>query len=283
MRNPFRRWTPSKVQSPYLSDEQREQWRTSGFVVLSAFFDEETIQCANAELDDLWNSRFSRNNSLVIDVFDGSPARRYLRDAKDEARSHVYKLNDVFLESTLTRDLALDDRLAGILNELADGEVSICNSLHFERGSEQPLHFDTYYMPPPANGKLIVTSICLEDVHPDAGPVRYVPGSHSIPPYFNTGGTRHARNNIELAEATAHTQRHIDELGLQTETFLGRRGDVLIWHEQLYHGGSPIIDRDRTRRSLVTHYWRTAELDPSTLAPHRSAHYLNRNHQPVAP
>jgi hypothetical protein len=33
---------------------------------------------------------------------------------------------------------------------------------------------------------------------------------------------------------------------------------------------------------LVTHYWRTAELDPALLEPHRTSHYLRRQHQPVA-
>jgi len=41
---------------------------------------------------------------------------------------------------------------------------------------------------------------------------------------------------------------------------LGRSGDVLIWHAQLLHGGRPILDRARTRASLVVHYWRACDL-----------------------
>ena len=282
MWNPFRRGQKIEYRSGYLSDNQREKWNSNGFVVLESFFNDERIRQANAELDRFWSERRSPSNPFVIDVYDGVSSRRYLRDTEDDARNHVYKLNDAYLESKLTRDLCLDDRLASVLRELSQGPVSICNSLHFERGSEQPLHFDTYYMPPPHGGRLIVTSICLEDVHPDAGPVAYVPGSHALPPFFNNDGTRHVRDTIEHSLATDHVNELIAQHNLAQEFFLGRRGDVLIWHEQLYHGGSPIVDRDRTRRSLVTHYWRTAELDPALLEPHRTSHYLRRQHQPVA-
>ena len=38
------------------------------------------------------------------------------------------------------------------------------------------------------------------------------------------------------------------------ERFLPRRGDVLLWHPGLVHGGSPIRTDGATRLSLVGHY-----------------------------
>jgi hypothetical protein len=59
----------------------------------------------------------------------------------------------------------------------------------------------------------------------------------------------------------------------------------LIWHEQLYHGGRPILDQSRTRKSLVTHYGRAdaLELDPGWQLEliGRNRCYLSRHHQPV--
>lgn len=72
----------------------------------------------------------------------------------------------------------------------------ICNSLHFKRGSEQELHFDIYCMPPPPEGRLIVTSICLEDVHPNAGPIIYIPGSHKMTPFVGAQGNRTAPDKL---------------------------------------------------------------------------------------
>jgi hypothetical protein len=34
--------------------------------------------------------------------------------------------------------------------------------------------------------------------------------------------------------------------------FAARRGDVLVWHADLAHGGNP-VSRDITRKSVVTH------------------------------
>jgi ectoine hydroxylase-related dioxygenase (phytanoyl-CoA dioxygenase family) len=35
--------------------------------------------------------------------------------------------------------------------------------------------------------------------------------------------------------------------------FRGRKGDALIWHADLAHGGSPITDPALTRQSVVGH------------------------------
>jgi hypothetical protein len=35
---------------------------------------------------------------------------------------------------------------------------------------------------------------------------------------------------------------------------VAKKGDVLIWHADLMHGGAPIEDPKRTRKSLVAHF-----------------------------
>jgi hypothetical protein len=40
----------------------------------------------------------------------------------------------------------------------------------------------------------------------------------------------------------------------QKQTFMVNKGDVLIWHANLVHGGSPVKNKNRTRKSLVAHY-----------------------------
>ena len=39
-----------------------------------------------------------------------------------------------------------------------------------------------------------------------------------------------------------------------------RRGEVLIWASNLVHGGSMILDPDRTRMSQVTHYFGNGQM-----------------------
>lgn len=264
----------------YVSPFQLLNWRRHGFVVLRNFFGEEQIAAANRELDSLWNERIRVDNPLVIDVYGDPPERKLFRNATDEDRTCVYKLDDVYLESDLTKSLALDDRLTTILKALIDGPPMICNSLHFERGSEQPLHFDSYYMPPPPGSRLIVSSICLEDVHPDAGPVSYVPGSHKIEPFIGKSGSRAIDDATEFDDASRHASERLN-LEKDKKVFLGKRGDVLIWHEQLYHGGSSNTDRDRTRRSLVTHYYNCPESMKPSMKALGDGYWLAKTHPPV--
>ena len=45
-----------------------------------------------------------------------------------------------------------------------------------------------------------------------------------------------------------------ERLGLPHRTFLPKKGDLLIWSADLAHGGSPVVDENLTRRSLVGHW-----------------------------
>ena len=142
---------------------------------------------------------------------------------------------------------------------MLEGEPLICNSLNFERGSQQHFHIDTWYMPPPVEGRMVVASIALDDVDADNGPIAYYPGSHRIPAYrFSTGRLNEVP--AEMPQCRAHLDREIAARGLGEVEFRGRSGDVFLWHAQLLHGGRPIRDMARTRASLVVHYWRASDL-----------------------
>ncbi len=113
-------------------------------------------------------------------------------------------------------------------------------------------------MPPPVENKMAVTSICLEDVHPEAGPLVYHPGSHKLPPYRFSHCGIHAIEN-EMPACRAYVEEQLREANAKREVFLGEAGDVFVWHGQLLHGGTGIKDLKRTRKTLVTHYWRAQD------------------------
>jgi len=50
-------------------------------------------------------------------------------------------------------------------------------------------------------------------------------------------------------------QRMLDEGGFGKVTYRPKRGTVLVWHENLLHGGSVRIDQSLSRRSIVSHYF----------------------------
>ena len=47
----------------------------------------------------------------------------------------------------------------------------------------------------------------------------------------------------------------VEEKGLQKKYFMAKKGDVLIWHANLIHGGEAIRTKGATRKSMVAHYF----------------------------
>ncbi|HET6954579.1 MAG TPA: phytanoyl-CoA dioxygenase family protein [Acidimicrobiales bacterium] len=266
-----------------LTEEQRACWRDQGFVMLPRLFDAERLRVVNDEIERFWDERTTNDRDLVIDVFIDTPDERRLhfRDAPEEARRLPYKLNDTYLASVVVREMVLDLRLAQVVDELLDGAPMVCNSLNFERGSQQRFHFDTFYMPPVVPNKMCASWIALEDCEPAAGPLRYYPGSHQLAPYRFSDGRLNARVD-EMDDFDEYIEKQIADAGLDWTSFPARAGDVFIWHAQLYHGGSPIDDMSRTRKSLVTHYFRAQDGDPGPLQDMGQGRWwLLRSHQPV--
>jgi phytanoyl-CoA hydroxylase len=268
-----------------LTNTQREFWDTNGYLILKRCIKPAVIDRYQRELDELWENRASDDNPLVIDFWEGplSGKRMFFKDAPDDSRKYIHKLNDLHFESQACRDLCLNPHLTNALNSLLGGAPLAIGTLTFEKGSEQENHFDTYYMPAPCSGEMVVSSIFLEKVGMEAGPVRVYPGSHLIPPYEFSDGNVYVSDKVsEMPDAKAYTQKELAERGIQEAIITGEPGDVLIWHGQLYHGGTPIQDHTLTRRSLVTHYWDAKDVESERVGTHaEGAHYLIRDHQPV--
>ncbi|MDP2128370.1 MAG: phytanoyl-CoA dioxygenase family protein [Pseudohongiella sp.] len=241
-------------------DAMVAKWNTDGYLVLPGFFDNKRIARVNDLVDELWDSRAAKPNQLIIDTFLGTPETRRTRfsTVPDQVRESPYKLNDLYLDYEDVRQVVLDKELAKIVGLLLGGKALVFNTLNFEFGSGQDDHVDTFYMPPKQANRMLASWMALENISPDSGPLRYYPGSHLIPPYLFSNG----KTNVIGAELPAfysYMKLELEKRGIEPVSFLAGRGDVFIWHAQLFHGGTPIIDPQQTRRSLVTHYYRTAE------------------------
>lgn len=269
--------------SANLSSKQRTFWDENGYIVLKGFLKPKGVQAYLDELDSLWENRDREDNPLVIDFWEGELTghRMHFKNAPDGSRQYINKLNDVHFVSEICRNLILDKALATVLTELLGGDPLAIGTLTFEKGSEQENHFDTYYMPAPCAGEMVVSSIFLEKVGNEAGPVRVFPQSHLIPPYrFSDGNIYVSDKHSEMPLAKEYIQKELAEREIVEEVITGDIGDVLIWHGQLYHGGTPIKDRTLTRKSLVTHYWDRKDVQPEQAAMHsEGAYYLIRDHQ----
>lgn len=266
-----------------LSLEQKQQWEDNGYLLLKGFYDPQHIDYLNGVVDGLWKNRKQLGPQYVIDIFVETEREKrvYFCDAPMEARKAPYKLNDLFLTSEDIRQTIAGEQLAPVLAELLQGFPMVCNSLSFEFGSQQDYHFDTFYMPSPTPNKMVASWIALENATENNGPLTYYPGSHKIPPYLFSNG-RTIIVPEEMDDFRSYMQQEIEARELRPETLLAEKGDVLIWHSQLFHGGAPIKDKSRTRKSLVTHYF-TKEDFPDIEAPGITigSCYMQRPAQPT--
>lgn len=90
-------------------------------------------------------------------------------------------------------------------------------------------------------------------------PLIYFPGSHRLP-YLSARSLGLVRDAV-MGEQ--HPQRFfepswqqaVSEHAFEKQQFLPKRGDLLIWHANLLHGGEPVQDKTSRRWSQVNHYF----------------------------
>ena len=262
-----------------LTREQKKFWDDNGVLILPGFYTHETID----KLLDLQQRVWQRLPSNVV-VDDLNTGRRcYMSSLSEEEKKHRFKVNDLFLNYDEVRSISLDQRLVAVLEELLSDIPVLCNTLSFDYGSEQDLHIDSLYMTPRTDNRLAATWIALEDCQPDAGPLRYVLGSHKIPIYKFSTGSAHVVDD-EFALWRHHVHSNVARMKLKEESFMPKKGDLLIWHGQLLHGGSAILNPNRTRKSLVSHYYGGTDCLRLSykLVPFGGGYYWERPPQAVA-
>ena len=133
-----------------------------------------------------------------------------------------------------------------------------CQTLTYVNGSEQAAHQDSIHLTPYPNGFMCGVWVALEDVQENSGELFVYPGSH------RTGSLRATPLGIPKVENDDYSQYVIfdqairdliDEHGYERLVYRPKAGQILVWHENLIHGGSPRIDHSRTRLSVVSHYF----------------------------
>ncbi len=132
-------------------------------------------------------------------------------------------------------------------------------TINFVKGSNQRAHSDSIHMTTYPLGYLIAVWIALEDTNPDNGPLFYYPGSHRLPYLlnedFNEGATGLRLGRKDYVDYEDRIAAVLEEEQLEKEIFLAKKGDILIWHANLIHGGLPVNNPALTRKSMVIHYY----------------------------
>lgn len=170
------------------------------------------------------------------------------------------RIVDSFVHLPAALDLLSSPRLTQFMRAVFDATPMLFQSISFDMGSEQGLHQDTAYVVVDRPLEMLACWIALEDVQPGSGELQYMIGSHRLGD-FAFDGTGARKHWTEATDGLDAHNRWTDWIysegakrGMPMEKFMAKRGDILIWHADLAHGGSPIDNPALTRKSLVGHY-----------------------------
>jgi hypothetical protein len=169
------------------------------------------------------------------------------------------RLQDGWIDHASIRALALEPIVFDLLRHLYGREPFAFQTLNFAVGSEQHFHSDAIHFHSYPHGFMCGVWIALQDVQPESGPLIYFPGSHRLP-YLSSRSLGLDRDEV-MGET--HPQRFFESIWQQAvnehpfdkQQFLPKRGELLIWHANLLHGGEPVQDRSSRRWSQVNHYF----------------------------
>lgn len=164
--------------------------------------------------------------------------------------------------------------------ELCFGEkIAAMQTLLFENGTQQASHQDFAHVHSLRPACLMGAWVALEDAHEDAGPLFYWDRSHRVvPKYVFKDGSVLAEGYGEHVRAfQSYLEAECRKLGLERIIFTPRKGDLLLWHSALVHGGMPRDDPALTRKSMVSHYTTLAAYPYDRRYPQESPLVVERN------
>lgn len=188
--------------------------------------------------------------------------------------------NKAELKPFMRNDLALD-RIINIHNTLPEfmplftknkslevqdylfkGPTSLYTSLFFEQGSTQGIHRDIPVFWTLPGCHYFGTWVALEATDAQNGPLIVMAKGHKIPTidraaigreFFKNPNDIPANNEEMWNRYQEEVRKRSADMGLKEEQVHVNKGDTIVWHPLLPHGGAPIIDWKRTRYSLVVH------------------------------
>ena len=205
-------------------------FQEQGFLIMNGYLSNNQVNEINQEIDTLLKTKqvkFENGNKIMFAI----------------------------KKSAILRKIGCNPKLTEFLSTLMNGNAKLFQSINFMMGSEQKTHSDSIHMTTYPLRGLLGLWIALEDIGEDNGPLHYYPGSHRLPYYLNSDyeneGTRFLIGKKDYTEYEKMLESKIIEHGIKKVTFSAKKGDLLIWHANLLHGGEIHLNKERTRKSVV--------------------------------
>jgi phytanoyl-CoA hydroxylase len=230
---------------------QIERFVAQGYLVIPGAVAPGVVDRFSSEITKAWLHGDERLMILMPGEGTGTP----LTAGRERRQARVVD-SYAFYQSAL--EILLSGRISRFLTLIFDDDPLLFQSLSFDCGSEQGMHQDTAYVVVGSPLEMAASWVALEDIEEGSGELMYIPGSHRIPEYHFSGGSKHFSSGRDTLEQHEEWSRLLlvnsEKMGLTPELFRPKKGDALIWAADLVHGGAPVKNPALSRRSLVGHY-----------------------------
>ncbi|CAN5389204.1 hypothetical protein BH09BAC4_BH09BAC4_11800 [soil metagenome] len=253
----FLKQFPSAKNLPYDLEEKMNFWRENGYVILDQAIPKPWIDQLLNEVEELIDHHEKYKTLVRIDLpeYNANPVLPVKDVPKKVLNGPYIKYMDFHDNSVIGKKIMLHQNIVTFLNGVFGDKVIGMQSLLFKYGSQQATHQDFAYVVSEIPSHLAAAWIALEDVHIDSGPLYYYPGSHTIGKFnFGNGIFFNGQSTLNPNDFANYLDETCQKAGLKKKTLLIKKGDVLLWHAALAHGGDEIRDPALTRKSFVCHY-----------------------------
>lgn len=200
-----------------------------------------------------------------FDYWSSLPENKFKKFNRNRVTNfHIYSEN--------TKELVTNKYVDQLLKKIFKKDQAVYSSLFFREGTSQGFHRDTPHFYTNEIDQYYGVWYALEDINQKAGPLKYIIGSHQleIPDgydiYNKLFGDKDEKfelspvdnelcldNYNKTAELECKNNKLliVDEKNYNDNKIY--KGDVIIWHPKLVHGGSTVLNDKLTRYSMVTH------------------------------
>ncbi|OZH52019.1 phytanoyl-CoA dioxygenase [Hydrocoleum sp. CS-953] len=216
--------------------------------------------------------QFAEQGYVIIDDLDieniGEIIDRIVKDLTpiygDKGRvesAWIYhdRIQDGWTFNQDVKKIATAPKIINLLKILYQREPIPFQTLNFRFGTEQTTHSDSIHFSSIPSRFMCGVWVALEDIDANNGPLHYYPGSHKLPTFdLNDLGITGSYQNKPYDTYPIYQeflQSLIEHNSLEKVELYVKKGQALIWAANLLHGGSPVLDKNRTRYSQVTHYY----------------------------
>ncbi|GAB2604790.1 phytanoyl-CoA dioxygenase family protein [Spirosoma areae] len=253
----FMKQYPAAKNLPYDLEEKMRFWRVNGYVILDQAIQTAWLDQLWSEIEELIEHHEDYQTLVRIDLpeYRSKPVQPVKDVPKSVLNGPYIKFTDFHDNSVIGKKIMLHKNIIAFLEAVFGDKVIGMQSLLFKYGSQQATHQDFAYVVSEIPSHLAAAWIALEDVHIDSGPLFYYPGSHKINKFnFGNGIFFNDKSTLDPNDFANYLDAACQKAGLVKKTLLVKKGDVLIWHAALAHGGDAIRNAALTRKSFVCHY-----------------------------